>query len=264
MDFIKKHYEKIVLAAALLALIGSAAFLAFKASALSEEVSETIRSPKPKGRPLEPVDIGTYTNAIVSLQAPPTWGDGPDLFAAGDRIIKEVITGPAITPTAEPYVVQGVSRRPFKLMFKSYTGDGRSFQINFLNFSRTFFVAEVGMRIADQFGDTAFYMKKFEHKTEVVNVPGVGPREVDVSELTIQREGEDPIVLVLNRVTEEKLAAASVQCSAGGQTYTVSRGQEFECGGKTYIVVDITPTQVIIMDKLTKERHIHSTSGVGR
>jgi hypothetical protein len=265
MDFIKKHYEKIILSVALLALIGAAGFLAFKASALSEEVSETIRSPKPKGKPLEPLDVGAYTNAIVSLQAPPTWADGPDPFYTIDIVTKEATPVTPVTPTADPYTVVGVSRRPFKLMFKEYQGEGRRFQINVLETPpRTYFVEEVGMPITDQFGNTGYSIKKFERKSQTINVPGIGPREVDVSELTIQHEGEDPVLLVFNRITEEKQPVATVQCAAGSQIYSVSRQQEFSCGGKTYIVVDITPTQVIIMDKLSKEKHIHSIPGFGK
>lgn len=266
MDFIKKHYEKVILAVALVALIGAAGFLAFKASALSEEVSETIRSPKPKGKPLDPLDVGTYTNAIVSLQAPPTWVGDADPFKTGDIIKSEtpVNKGPDIV-LADPYAVLSVSRRPFKLVFKSYLGDGRNFQISVLTYPpRTYFVEEVGMDISDQFGKTGFKIIKFERRSQTVDVPGIGPREEDVSELTIQREGEDPIILVYNRLTEEKLPVASVQCTGGSQVFSVSRGQEFECGGKTYIVVDITPTQVIIMEKLSKEKHTHNIPGVSK
>jgi hypothetical protein len=256
MDFIKKHYEKIVLAGALVALIGSAAFLAFKASALNEEVEGTIRTPKPKGRLLEPVDIGTYTNAIGCLQAPPVWADGPDFFSTGDVDKTPVnIAAPIIQePTKPQIVLQSISRKPFKLIFQSYMGDGKNFAINLVTRSRTFFVPEVGMKIADRFEETGYVIRKFEHKTATENVPGLGQREVDVSELTIQHEGDDPIVLVLNRLTEEKEPVATIQCTEGNQTLQVSRQQSFDCGGKSYIVVDITSTQLIIMDKKSREK----------
>jgi len=256
MDFIKKHYEKIVLAVALVALIGSAAFLAFKVSALNEEVTAAIRS-RPKGKLLEPGDIGIYTNAIACLQAPPMWNDGPDMFHTGD-IDKTPAGGDKppvpLPPGKEDYTVLGISRRPFKLIFKEYTGDGHNFQVNFVTRARTFIVADVGMEIADKFEQTGYFIKKFEKKTVEQNVPGVGPRELDVSELTIQHEGDEPIKLVLNRETQEKEPVASIQCAGGGQLRQASRQQEFTCGDKTYIVVDITSTQVIIVDKLTKEK----------
>jgi len=265
MDFIKKHYEKIMLAVALVALIGSAAFLAFKVSSLNEEVSEAIRS-RPKGKLLEPGDVGNYTNAIAYLQAPPIWNEGPDPFNTGDIVIPPKGGGPDVPqpPTKDPYAVRDVFRRPFKLIFKSYTGDGHNFQVNFVTYSRTFFVPEVGDEIADRFGQTGYFIKKFEQKTDTVNVPGVGPREVDVSELTIQHAGDEPIKLILNRETQEKEPVASIQCAEGGQLRQASRQQEFTCGDKTYIVVDITSTQLIIMDKLSKEKHTISVPGVGK
>ena len=77
MDFIKKHYEKILLALALLVLIGAAAYLAYSASKLSEEVQEAPRRPKPRGKTAQTGDIATYTNAIASLQTPPLWDASP-------------------------------------------------------------------------------------------------------------------------------------------------------------------------------------------
>lgn len=265
MDFIKKHYEKIVLAVALVALIGSAAFLAFKVSALSEEVTDAIRS-RPKGKPLEPVDIGIYTNAIACLQAPPMWNDGPDMFQTGERVLatKDPVGGAPVQPTHDPYTLREISRRPFKLIFKSYTGDGQNFAINFLTRARTFFVAEVGMEIADKFEQTGYFIKKFEQKNVVQEVPGVGKRELDASELTIQYAADEPIKLVLNRETQEKEPVASIQCTEGGQLRLASRQQEFTCGDKIYIVVDITSTQLIIMDKLSKEKHTVSVPGIGK
>jgi hypothetical protein len=255
MDFIKKHYEKAILVAALLALISSAAFLAFKASALSEEVTQTIRSPKPKGRPWEPIDITIYTNAISCLQSPPQWTEGPSMFPTGDRDITPVPTQQVIPEKPkDPVVLLGISRKPFKLMFMSYMGDGQDFAINFLNRSRTFFVPKVGMEIADRFGGTGYVIKKFVHKIKTETVAGLPPHDVDVSELTIQHEGEEPVVLVLNRLTEEKEPVATVQCTDGGQTLQVSRQQTFDCGGKSYIVFDITSTQLIIMDKQSREK----------
>jgi hypothetical protein len=265
MDFIKKHYEKIALAGALLALIASAVFLAIKVSALSEEVEGAIHR-KPKGRTLEPGDVGLYTNAIARILQPPLWTDNNvDMFRTGEiDITPKTTDGGTITPTLEPYRVLEVTRRPFKLIFKSYTGDGHNFQINFVTHARTFFIAEVGMEIADKFGNTGYVIKKFERKQVTQQVPGVGPREVDVSELTIQRNGDDPIVLPYNRLVEEKEPVATIQCTDGGRELYLSRQQEFSCGSKTYIVVDITPTQVIIMDKLSKEKRTHSVSGIGR
>ena len=48
MDFIKKHYEKIILAVVLLGLAGAAAYLPFLVSSIRVELEESIRPTKAK------------------------------------------------------------------------------------------------------------------------------------------------------------------------------------------------------------------------
>ncbi len=72
MDFLKKHYEKITLAAALILLIVSAVLLALKVSALSTELDEAPRkAPKPQLAPHVPLQI--YSNAMQAVTDPPLW-----------------------------------------------------------------------------------------------------------------------------------------------------------------------------------------------
>lgn len=72
MDFLKKHYEKILLAVALVALIVSAIFLALNVSALSSKLAEEPVS-VPRVAPAPHAILGTYSNAIQSLTQPPLW-----------------------------------------------------------------------------------------------------------------------------------------------------------------------------------------------
>ena len=66
MDFLKKHYEKVTLAAALILLIVSAVLLALKVSALSTELEEAPRrAPKPELTAHTPLQI--YSNAIQAV-----------------------------------------------------------------------------------------------------------------------------------------------------------------------------------------------------
>jgi hypothetical protein len=251
---------------ALLVLIGAAAYLAYSASKLSEEVQEAPRRPKPRGKTAQTGDIATYTNAIASLQTPPLWDASPvDPFHT-ERVKKgpDIVTPPPPTP-GEPVSLIRIVRQPFRLIFKSYTGEGEHIGINFLTRSRTFFVDKVGMKIADKFYDTGYLIIKFDQKfIDVFNAATGSTNKVDVSELTIQHAGEDPIRLVLNKITEEKEPVAVAQCAEGGNAFNLHRQQEFDCAGKTWIVVDITSTQLIIMDKLSKEKHTISLNAVGR
>jgi hypothetical protein len=168
----------------------------------------------------------------------------------------------AAPPVGDIPVLTQVLRQPFKLLLMAYSGNGDNFQINFLTRARTFVVPAVGDAIKDQFGDTGYVIKKFERKTIMVQDPTVGgQREEDVSELTIQHEGEAPILLVLGRITEEKEPVAVILCKGNTQPQQVSRQQQFDCGNKTYIVVDITETQMIIVEPQSGERHTISVGG---
>jgi len=100
---------------------------------------------------------------------------------------------------------------------------------------------------------TGYFIKKFEQKKK----PSSGgiKREDDVSELTLQHEGEDPIVMVLNRIAEQREPLARVVCKGNAQIVEVRRGQRFDCGETAYNVVDITLKQMIIIDVKSGERH---------
>src|SRR4051812_1423954 len=71
MEFLKKHYEKILLSAVLLCLAVAAAWLPVKIRQEKEELQKTIVNlPKPKE--LKPVDLSTNEVTLKRLQNPPT------------------------------------------------------------------------------------------------------------------------------------------------------------------------------------------------
>ena len=258
MDFLRKHYEKIVLALVLVALIASAIYLALRISVLSAEpppnaiVGRAALAPR--------VALGAYSNAIDVLAQPPLWTN-----AAGFDPIQ---TGPVFTiPTITnefPVILMGVVRKPFKLLFKIYsydasTKEGYNFQINFQFRARTFFVRSVGDMIKDRYDDTGYRITKFEKKSIMVNDPSLGgEHEKDVSELTVQHGNEKPVLLVLGQESEDQEPVALVRCGAAGATQEYRRGQLFECDRKTYRVfdIDMDRKQMVIIDTQTQEQHI--------
>ena len=260
MDFIKKHYEKMLLALALLTLIGSAGWLASKVESLSLENQQVTRRPKPKGKTVQAVDVGSYSNAIASLRQPPLWTNDPSTMFPSARTVRT-----DINPVMHQEGRQGpgpfldrVTREPFNLLFKAYTGDGHDFQLNFLSWARTFYVSDPGMEVADHFGKTGYVITKFTQKKVLVNDPNLGTQsEKDVSELTLQHAGEDPIVLVLNQVKEGREPVAWVSCGGGDtRSRPVRRQQTFTCSDATYKVVDINPKQMLISNEKTGESQI--------
>ena len=252
MDFLKKHYEKIALAAALIVLIVSAILLSLNVNQPGSELGKA-----PKHGSMAPLDQRSYSNAIASLNKPPLWTNAlVDLFGI------TASATPGASPEGAQVVLTGIVRKPFKLLLKAYSydtekGEGYNFQINFQFRSRTFFIRAAGDPIKDRYEDTGYRIVKFEHKFMTVDNPNLGgKREKDVSELTVQHAEGKPVVLVFLQETEEQEPVALVRCGGTGPDHEYRRGQRIECGGKTYNVVDIDLKQMVIVDTRTEEQRI--------
>lgn len=159
-------------------------------------------------------------------------------------------------------ILMSVTRQPFNQLFKSYSYDaqkseGYNFQINFQFRARTFFVRAVGDLIRDRYEDTVYRLVKFERKSTTVDDPSVGgKREKDVSEVTVQHAGENPVVLVYLQDTEEQEPVAKVRCEAAAVDREYRRGQQIICNGRIYRVGDIDPKQMVIVDVQTGEQYV--------
>jgi len=262
MDFLKKHYEIVALAVALVALTASAILLSLKVNALNSELEQA-----PHGSlrtELVPhVDTRSYSNAIAALDHPPLWTNAPtDPFVKIGSNPLPNTGGVEGSTNGLQVILMSIARKPFKLLFKAYSydadkNDGYNFQINFQFRARTFFVRAAGDPIKDRYEDTGYRIVSFERKFTTVNDPSLGgKREKDVSELTIQHEGEKPLVLVLLQETEEQEPVAKVRCGPAGVDHEYRRGQRIDCAGRTYKVVDIDPTQMVIVDTQTEEQQV--------
>ena len=115
MEFLKKHYEKILLSVVLLCLAVAAAWLPSKISQEKEELQKTIFN-LPKPIELKPVDLTTNEMALKRLQNPPTvelsgehnlfnpvtWKIKPD--GTFLKIVKEGIAALAVTKIQPLYL----------------------------------------------------------------------------------------------------------------------------------------------------------------
>ena len=269
MDFIKKHFEKILLTGTLLVLIGVAGFLAWKIGQLSEEVNAGQKgAERERGFTMTPT--GAYSNAMNGLKSPATWPFNPmDPFHTGIEFGSATVsTNNLVKPgLKQPFALVKITRRFFKLIFKSYDGEGENFKIN--EGKRTFIVSKVGDKIWSPVDrmvngtnvayDTGYVVIGFTNKTQHIDVAGIpGGRQQDISELTVQRGNELPIVLVRNKSIEEREPEAIVTCLSDNQNLPMRKGQPINCGGKSYNVVDIGLQQVVIVDDQTKEQFILS------
>jgi hypothetical protein len=250
MAWLKTHYEKVVLALVLVLLIVSAAALSLKVGQLNQETRDLPRAPKPKLKPTQPANLGTYTAVIQMLQDPPLWTN-VDRGLTSPNVVSGPggVDGTSVIPTNDQPVLVSVSYTPFYLLFKEYSsssGQGRNFQLNFRTWSKSFIVREVGDEVADRFVQTGYFIKKFEQK-KTTTTGGVSGDQ-DLSELTLQHEGEDPIVLVYNKEASSKEPIAHLGCKGSTQLQDVRRTQTFHCGDFTYNVVDINPRQMVIKE----------------
>jgi len=261
MDFLKKHYEKITLAAALILLIVSAILLALKVSALSTELSDAPRrAPKPELALHIPLQV--YSNAIQAVVDPPIWATNVELkvFNPGGYVPPKTNVFVVGQTNGLPILIASV-HKPFTLLFKAYSydagkGEGYNFQANFQFRSHSFFIGAVGDPIRDKFEDTGYKVVKFEKKSKTVEDPATSAKhETDVSELTVQHPGNKPKVLVLGQAGVEEEPVALVRCDVASPNREYRRGQLIQCAGKTYKVVDIDLKQMVIVDSQTGENY---------
>lgn len=256
MDWLKNHYEKVLLAGALVLLILAAASLLYKIN----DIQSGLELPPPGNKPLTAPDLALYSNAMADIKSPPRWAN-PHPAALFPPVAVTVVTNVPEKPL--PFRVEGVVRRPFLLQFKTYIWDAqnqqpRNFQINFLTVNRSFFIEKVGMEIADRHGKTGYVIQKFERKTRMVKVPGIkAEREEDVSEITIKHEGEEPITLINGKITHYPKRYARIVCEGQPAPLEVPGGESFRADKKTYKIVDINDKEVVIEEQ-TKQRKKHT------
>jgi|GEM_PF-1852419 len=259
MELLKKHYEKLILAVILLVLLSTGIWLAIKISRISAGMDGPVRAPSSRGELLPPLPVEPYAQALQTLQAPPQWEKGNvPLFPVAEV---SAVSRPVVNTQELPFAVLDVRPQLFKLFFKSYTydaekGKGYNFQVNLQFRPRTFFVPEVGDAIKDAYEDTGYKVVGYTRKTrEEYSEKTLSTNIVDESELIVQREGEEPVLLVLGRAAASREPVAKIQCDDSNQTQLVRRGQGFTCKGITYNVVDMSLTQMIVMEKETGRKH---------
>jgi hypothetical protein len=264
MDFLKKHYEKITLAAALILLIVSAILLSLKVSALSTALEDAPRR-VPKPQLTAHITLQIYSNAMQELAEPPIWktDETARVFSQQAYVAPKTTNLVDLTSATNGLpVLLAVVHKPFTLLFKTYSydtdkGEGYNFQLNFQFRSRSFFIRAVTDPIKDRYEDTGYRVVKFEKKVKTVNDPSLGvTHDVDVSELTVQHPENNPKALILGQAGVEEEPVAQVKCDIASPTREYRRGQLIQCTGKTYKVVDINLNQMVINDQQTGVQYI--------
>jgi|GEM_PF-1138057 len=258
MDFLKKYYDKILLALAFVLVIIFGLILVLKVNNLSQRLrQQNAILPSSNKAGYEALDTRKYAAALDAVQHPSVWPPSPvDLFKADMSSHSGVVSN-------KPIAYLRFEQLPFDLLFKAYSWNAVekkafNFQVSLLSLKRAYFITAVGDDVKDQFGDTGYRITKFERKVESVLSPSIGRMvEVDHSEVTLERTGEDMIVLELDKVHLRTESVGTVVCQEDPQKeIQVRRNQSITCPSNTYIIVDMDDKQVVIKNASTGKQEV--------
>jgi len=71
MEFLKKHYEKIVLCVVLLGLAGAVFWMRSALEKVRDQLATSTAAPTPKTAPPQPMDLSVYQQALAQITNPP-------------------------------------------------------------------------------------------------------------------------------------------------------------------------------------------------
>jgi hypothetical protein len=267
MDFIKRHYEKVIVIVVLVALIGLAGYLIWKTWGLDGADAE-IRITGPKSGE-SPLDLTLYENVIRQLAQPSLWESDPNAMFRTATPLPTTLTVDKTAPVPEerpidPVYFERVEREVFYLTFMSYSWNDQNqeasiFQLNYDKRGMTYFIDDVGDTIKGRLGDenTQYVITGFERVLTNVVKNGL-PMTEDVSRLTVQVRDEPPITLTKGQRSLAREPVAWAGCQTRDVTNPkiivkskperVRRGSKIVCGTNTYNVIDIKASQMIIVD----------------
>jgi len=258
MEFLKKHYEKIVLALLSVLLIGTALMLmgAFEPKGDGGPARDDRNI-----SPAKPLDTNELKAVAGLLKEPPPWTgtnerpfaievwewNGLEIHKAGKRV--------AIITNVIEELDWTVTLRTFPMIFKSVASrvaDKDIFQINigtgssrFVKLGDSFPQRIYG--VDEQFTVLSYQEKKIKQK----NPRTGGDVEVDVSVLTLQRKSGSAVKNVLlpvgQRVDEREPVATYYSTVTGERSVgELKRGSRLTYKSEQFEILDITEREVLI------------------
>ncbi len=245
MEFLKQHYEKVVLGVVLLALAGVAVWLPMKINADKDEVDALVGkfATPPKVPPLAPVNLAAVEKIREQAKNPPgAEFSGPHNLFNSVRWIKTpegtLEKVDVENSGAKRVVVESVKPLEFVVEFERVSGGGYNF------------------RVTRESADTAmarrpksYYVSMQAQKNEVftllkVNGPEDDPLTFDIQ---INDTGETIVVSKNKPYTATSGYAANLNYSLEKKTWKdVRLKQPLVFASDTNIVVDINPREVIL------------------
>jgi len=245
MEFLKQHYEKVVLGVVLLALAGVAIWLPMKINQDKAGVDAILQRTEvpPNVKPLPPVDLARVEQIREQAKKPPEaeFAGEHKVFNSGRWIktpdgalekVDEENTG------ARRVVVEAVKPLQFTVKFDRLAGSGYNFVV-----TREAADTVMGRR------PKTLYASTQSQKNEAFTLLKVnGPEDDPLTfELQINDTAENIVVSRNNAYTATNGYAADLSYALEKKTWKDARvKQPLVFAGDTNIVVDINPREVIL------------------
>jgi hypothetical protein len=251
MQFLKAHYEKIILSVVLLGLAAAAALMPMRVSKEREnEENRQIDLLPPQVKPLQPVDLSTNAVAIARLEEemqvelagdhnvfnPVRWQKRPD-----GGVLKGTDAG------INALQVTNISPLRLRLTYDEPQGssDNQAYQISVLNES-------VNPRSTPRIG-------RLKQKNSAFTIESVKGDPANPTALEVQLEGDKTPVTITRDKPYERIVGYSADLRYDPENRTwKARKKDDEIGfaGESYKVVAINPTQVVLSAKSNKKQTI--------
>jgi len=246
MEFLKNHYEKVVLGIVLLTLAGVAIWLPMKIQEDKREVAAVLAKydvpPKPK--PIPPTDISKSMEIREQTKEPP----GADFSGKHNLFnsVRWIKTPDGVLEKhddpegygAKRVEIESIKPLSFTVEYDKRSGSGYNFRVT----------QESAERATDR-RPRIFYASQQNLKNDVFTLEKInGPEDDPLTfELKINDTGES-IVLSRNKAyTATNGYAADLKYTLEKKTWKDVRiKQPLEFAGDTNIVVDINPSEVIL------------------
>lgn len=249
MQFLKAHYEKIILSVVLLGLAAAAALMPMRVSKerTTEEERQTILLP-PKVKELQPVDLSTNTASLKRLEQPARVG------LAGDHNLFNPVRWQK-RPDGGVYrskdaginalVVTNITPLRLRVTFEEMAGtpENLSYGITFLNEMQS---PRANPRNA-----------RLKQKAGSLTIQEVKGDPLNPSALQILIEGDKSPVTVSKDKPYERIVgySADLRYDLENRTWkNQKKDDEISFAGETYKVVAITPNEVVLSAKSNKKQ----------
>jgi hypothetical protein len=261
MDFIKKHYEKVILSLVLLGVVGALVALPFVIQADKDRVTDITQIVVGHPKPLDPLDLSRQTAVLDRLQSaydldfdttnklfnPVLWKKNP---VSGE--VFKVTTGHEID--AEAAVVSNITPLYLILSLQNVETNGDVRYV--IGVER-----QTALTRAARYRQTRYAAvgEKIKDVTPAFTVTGIkgDPASPDELDLQLADTGETAVVTSTKPFHRADAYTADLKYDPEKKTFPARRvGAQLFFGGDTYIIVAINENEVILSAQSNQKKTI--------